>query len=183
MLCLCSVTAYFKAEWSCICLITILSVSDILLDTCKILCKNISGAEVTKPSRLAFLLIASMAKGHSVLTPALPFEAQLKRTLKRELFCISILAFVVSVFHRNTLFKKQRVGRVSGFRSQEKVVLLFLQRAVLILSHVLGRREQLEAADWLLSLSLGSSFPGFCPNSLTILLFKAQGRREGGKIY
>lgn len=59
--------------------------------------------------------------------PAFPPEVQLKFKSKRELLCISSLASVASVFNTNTLFEKQRVGRTSWFRSQDKGVLLFLQ--------------------------------------------------------
>lgn len=62
---------YLQVEWSSICLITITSVYSAFLDTLEILCKNISGAEVTKPPGFTFLLTASMAKEQSVFPPCL----------------------------------------------------------------------------------------------------------------
>lgn len=144
------------------------------------LLKNVSGAGVTKPTGLPFLLAASMAKEHAVFPPAFPPEAQLKFTLKRELFCISSLASVASLFYANTLFKKQRVGRVSGFRGQEQGVLLFLQRAILNLDRVLGRPEQLEATDCLFCPSPGASFPGGLPK-LTHHPIVQRTEEEGGR--
>ena len=81
------------------------------------------------PNPLGLLSCSRQEWPRSILCslPAFPPEVQLKFKLKRELFCISSLAFVASVFNTNTLFKKQRVGRASGFRSQDKGVLLFLQ--------------------------------------------------------
>lgn len=82
---------------------------------------------VSKPTGL--LSCSRPAWQRSILCslPAFPPEVQLKFKSKRELLCISSLAFVASVFNRNTLFEKQRVGRASGFRSEDKGLLLFLQ--------------------------------------------------------
>lgn len=86
-----------------------------LLQILPILCKIISGAEVTKPTRFPFLLPTGTVKEPSEFPPAFPPEAQLKFTLKRELFCKSGFKVVVSVTQTPCLKSRE----LEGFRVQK----------------------------------------------------------------
>lgn len=64
--------------------------------------------------------MASVVKEHSVFPSCLSSWGAAKVQIEEGIILISTVALVASDFNMNTLLKKQRVGRASEFRSQEK---------------------------------------------------------------
>lgn len=136
---------------------------------------------MAREQKFPFLLLTGVLKEPSVFPPVFPSEAQLKSALKRELFSKSGFTCVFSVTQTACLKSRELEG-IRVQKSRERCIALLSKSCLEPRPCPWETRIAARSSELAHFSLLRNQLPwGICPNSLTILLFKGQTRKEGGR--